>query len=469
MGGNGIMGPMKILITGGAGYLGGALTDILLKTKHNIRVYDALMYEDDYLKGVPFIRGDVRDKERLKKQLKWADAVVWLAALVGDGACALNPDISTEINQNSIEWLSKNFDGRIIFTSTCSVYGLHDRLLTEDSSTNPLSVYGKTKLASEDFLKDKNAIIFRLGTLFGLGDRYSRIRLDLVVNTLTAKAVTQGKLKIFGGNQFRPLLHVCDAAAAIADNLATKHTGVFNLHSQNIKINDLAQRVIREVPGTKIEKVDMNFKDLRNYRVSSQKAKKAFGFKPKLKVRDGVVEIKKVFEEKRVVNPQSSRYTNEGHLMMFNNHKMVAGQPKIIDGGLSIDDRGQVTFANDFNFKDVKRFYMVRNHKTGFVRAWHAHKKEAKYVLVTEGAALVGIVPIKNWKKPAKNATIERFILSAKTPKLLYIPPGYANGFMSLSPDTQLIFYSTSTLDESKNDDFRYPSRYWDIWQVEER
>jgi dTDP-4-dehydrorhamnose 3,5-epimerase-like enzyme len=142
---------------------------------------------------------------------------------------------------------------------------------------------------------------------------------------------------------------------------------------------------------------------------------------------------------------------------------------KKIDGGLAVDDRGQVSFINDFNFKDVKRFYMVSNHSAGFVRAWHAHKKEAKYVLVVKGAAVVGAVAIDDWDKPSKDAKVERFVLSEKKPSILFIPAGYANGFMSLTKDAQIMFFSTSTLEESLGDDFRYEARYWDIWSIEER
>ena len=314
---------MRVLITGGAGYLGGALTDLLQEMNHEVLVYDALMFEEAYLKEVPFVLGDIRNRDHLKKHLKWADTVVWLAALVGDGACSLNLDITAEINQESVKWLASNFDGRIIFMSTCSVYGAQDGELTEDSPTGPLSVYGITKLSSEGFLKDKNAIIFRLGTLFGLGDHYSRIRLDLVVNTLTTRAILDKKLKVFGGDQYRPLLHVKDAARAIADNLETAHRGIFNLHKQNIKILDLAREVVEHVPKTKIEVVDMKFQDSRNYRVSSQKAKATFGFKPKLSSIDGINEVKRLIEDNRLKDLNNPRYINEGYLAMFNTHKLV--------------------------------------------------------------------------------------------------------------------------------------------------
>ena len=146
-----------------------------------------------------------------------------------------------------------------------------------------------------------------------------------------------------------------------------------------------------------------------------------------------------------------------------------ADTPKIMDGGLAVDDRGQVSFVNGFDFNGVKRFYMVSNHSAGFVRAWHAHKQEAKYVTVVKGAALIGAVKIDDWDKPSKDSEVHRFTLSEKKPSVLYIPAGYANGFMSLTADAQLIFYSTSTIEESLNDDIRYDARHWDIWSAEER
>ena len=148
---------------------------------------------------------------------------------------------------------------------------------------------------------------------------------------------------------------------------------------------------------------------------------------------------------------------------------MPERKPEIIEGGLAVDDRGQLSFVNNFDFKDVKRFYMVSNYKQGMVRAWHAHRKEAKFVLVVKGAAIVSAVAIDNWEKPNKDAEVNRYVLSEKKPAILYIPANYANGFMSLTEDTQLMFFSTSTLEESKGDDIRYDSRYWDIWDVVER
>ncbi len=143
--------------------------------------------------------------------------------------------------------------------------------------------------------------------------------------------------------------------------------------------------------------------------------------------------------------------------------------PHIVEGGLAVDDRGDLAFVNDFHFEGVKRFYMVSNHRAGFVRAWHAHRREAKYVVAVQGAAIVAAVAIDNWEHPSKNSQVHRYVLSAQKPCVLYIPPGYANGFMSLTPDTRLIFFSTATLEESRTDDVRYDSRYWDAWQVIER
>lgn len=143
--------------------------------------------------------------------------------------------------------------------------------------------------------------------------------------------------------------------------------------------------------------------------------------------------------------------------------------PRLIQGGLAVDDRGELGFVNDFDFTGVKRFYTVTNHRAGFVRAWHAHRHEAKYVTVTRGATVIGAIEIDDWQNPSHQAKPHRYVLSARNPSVLCIPAGYANGFMSLTEDATLVFFSTSTLDESRNDDVRFDAHYWDIWDVAQR
>lgn len=146
-----------------------------------------------------------------------------------------------------------------------------------------------------------------------------------------------------------------------------------------------------------------------------------------------------------------------------------AETPLLSQGGLSVDDRGDVAFVNDFGFERVKRFYMVSNHRSGFVRAWHAHRREAKYVMLVQGAAIIAAVLIDDWDRPSKEAPVHRYVLSSDKPAVLYIPAGYANGFMSLTADAKLMFFSTSSIEESHGDDVRYDAYYWNPWQVVER
>jgi nucleoside-diphosphate-sugar epimerase len=311
---------MRVLVVGGAGYVGGAITDILndYNEHFSFKVYDSLLYEESYLKKVPFVYGDVRDTDLLKKSLKDVDAVIWLAAIVGDGACAVNPDVSVAVNQLSVKWLAENFDGRIIYPSSCSVYGAQDAILDETSSVKPLSIYASTKYEAEKYLKDKDAFIFRLGTLFGVGDEFSRIRMDLVVNTLTLKAFTDRKLTVFGGDQFRPLLHVKDIAKTMVEALTQTATGTYNLLCQNVRISDLAYQVRNHFPDVTIEQTPMLFEDSRNYRVSNAKAKEFLNFKTAHTIDDGIDEVKYLLETSRLKDVGSSRYSNHLHLSKLN-------------------------------------------------------------------------------------------------------------------------------------------------------
>ncbi len=142
-----------------------------------------------------------------------------------------------------------------------------------------------------------------------------------------------------------------------------------------------------------------------------------------------------------------------------------------IQGGLAVDDRGLLRFVNGFDISKVKRFYQVENFSLDMVRAFHGHMKEGKYVYVTSGSILLCVVKMTDKVKPSIKEPVERIILSARNPQIVFIPAGHANGFKSLEENTNVIFFSTSTLDESKGDDYRFPFDYWGkgVWEIENR
>ena len=307
---------MKILVVGGAGYVGGGIVD-KLSQEHEVTVYDSLIYETSYRKKVNFILGDIRDTKKLNDLLKDFDVVVWLAALVGDGACAINPELTYEINSESVKNLVENFDKRIVFLSTCSVYGAQDGVLTETSATNPLSEYASSKLKAEEYLKDSNALIFRLGTLFGISDEFSRVRLDLVVNILTAKALIDKKISVFGGEQWRPLLHVNDVSNAISHCLNNDISGIYNLHHKNYRIIDIAREIENKVRDVEVEVTPMSFEDARNYQVSSKKLLDDTGFEASIELINGVNEIYELIFDNRIKDITDPRYSNQNFLQKF--------------------------------------------------------------------------------------------------------------------------------------------------------
>lgn len=306
----------KVLVVGGAGYIGGGVTELLLLRKIPFAVYDNLLYEYQYLKPVEFIYGDVRDTKKLTKILPDFSHVIWLAAIVGDAACQIKPELTIAVNQESVKWLAENYEGRIIFSSTCSVYGQSDQIVNENSPVNPLSLYAKTKLQAERYLQGGNHLIFRLGTAFGVSDNYSRLRMDLVVNYITVNALTKGKLQIFGGTQWRPLMHVNDIAQVICDNLESSARGVYNLATINLQIKDLG-KIVSNLTGCKIEYTEQKFEDQRNYHASTEKAIKDGVLKLK-KIRNieyGVKEIASLIKSGRVKYTENDIYFNERHIV----------------------------------------------------------------------------------------------------------------------------------------------------------
>ena len=300
----------NVLVVGGAGYIGGITTDLLIQKGNTVTVYDTLLYEARFLKECDFIYGDIRDTDKLVKLHKKYDNIIWLAAIVGDGACTQNPNLTREINVESLKRFLERTRRRIIFTSTCSVYGAQDNMLNEHSPTRPLSLYASTKLEAEGYVSENGGLVFRLGTLFGLGDNYSRIRLDLVVNILTLRAIMERKITVYGGEQWRPVLAVRDVASYLSEAVTRDYVGIYNLKYQNIIILDLAKRIQSIFPDIKIEQTDISFEDLRNYRVDSTKSENDFIFHPNISVEVEVTRMKVLFGERRIKNVEDDIYYN---------------------------------------------------------------------------------------------------------------------------------------------------------------
>jgi nucleoside-diphosphate-sugar epimerase len=303
---------MKVLVTGGAGYVGGWLTNQAVLAGHDVRVYDKLLYEDSYLKDIDFHYGDILDIESLKPHLEWADTVIFLAGFVGDPACALNPDLTMKTNVTAVQNLVNNFDGQIIFPSTCSVYGAQDGELTEESSVSPLSLYAESKIHAEKILMEsgRQTLIFRLGTLFGLSDEFARLRVDLVLNVLTIRAVLENKMSVFGGKQYRPLLHVRDVATAMVPQIGTNASGLYNLHTVNTTIIDLAHQIKTIVPSAELEITESSFQDARNYMVSSERARTELGFQPLYTPDEGIAEVARLIKQRRITDVNLPRFSN---------------------------------------------------------------------------------------------------------------------------------------------------------------
>ncbi len=309
----------KILIVGGAGYIGGFLTDYLIENRLDVTVYDNLLFETRYLKENKFIYGDIRDTKKLSSIVNDYKVVVWLAGLVGDGACAVNPELTKALNVDTVKWLVDNFSGKIIFPSTCSVYGMNNDLITEGATPKPLSLYAATKLEAEKYVL-KNAtkpLVFRLGTLFGLGDRHSRMRLDLVANILSMKAALGMPLTVFGGEQWRPLLHVRDVSTAICHGIKNNIDGLYNLSYDNYKISDLARKIEEKIEGCEVQYTDMKFEDLRNYKVDNSKFIKT-GWNPTYTLEDGIEQISSLISEGRVKDVEDLVYSNAAFMRKLN-------------------------------------------------------------------------------------------------------------------------------------------------------
>ena len=303
----------KVLILGGAGYIGGYTSDYLIKRGYDVCVFDKLIYETRYLKDIKFIYGDIRDTAHVMEVAKDYDVIILMAALVGDCRCAVNTSLADDINHLAIKNICEQLgptNKHLIFLSTCSVFGAQTDILNEESPTNPLSAYAATKLLSEKYVTKRNGTIFRLGTVYGLSDTYSRIRLDLVVNVLAMKAVYEKKIHIFGGEQWRPLICVKDIAGYIEEAIRRDIRGTYIISEGNYTMKTLGELMKDIFPDIELKFVDIAFEDARNYRVSAKNASFSFKYIPLYNIRTEVLKMKRVFEEHRICDVNEDTYHN---------------------------------------------------------------------------------------------------------------------------------------------------------------
>lgn len=307
----------NVLVLGGAGYIGGLVTDYLKESnKFMPIVADNLLYEERYMKDVIFSFCDVRDTWHilaLHKSYNF-DSVVFLAAIVGDPACNVNPSLTEEVNYEAVKRLCEQLDPKVhmIFASTCSVYGANEEIVFEDSATKPLSCYASTKLRAEQHVLDRGGTVFRLGTVYGVGDNFSRIRADLVVNTLTIKAFSEGEITVNGGAQWRPIISVKDIARYIFEACERKGDvyGIYNLGYKNTTITDLADEVLKIFPTIKVNRIGEMYQDERNYKVSTSKVERVFKYRPQVTVESEILELYDLLANGRIKNPSSINYHN---------------------------------------------------------------------------------------------------------------------------------------------------------------
>jgi len=317
----------NVLVIGGAGYIGSALLPKLLEAGYRVRLLDLLLYDTDPIASVlshpnlEVIQGDFRHVGKIVEVMQGMNSVVHLGAIVGDPACELDRELTTEVNLSATRMVAEVARlcdvERFIFASTCSVYGACDEVLDERSSTKPVSHYGNTKLAAERVLREMSngrfsPTILRFATIYGLS---GRTRFDLVVNLLTAKAKIDGQITVNGGNQWRPFVHVDDAALAIAKVLESPRalvgSEVFNVGSdaQNYTIKEIGELVHQFVPGAELV-VNEHDTDRRNYKVSFAKINNLVAFEPQWTLEMGIQQVLEAIARGEIADYREAKYSN---------------------------------------------------------------------------------------------------------------------------------------------------------------
>jgi nucleoside-diphosphate-sugar epimerase len=310
---------MKVLITGGAGYLGSNLTRHLLEAGYTVTVLDNLMYDQVtllHLFGNPkfqFELGDVRDKKLLQELVGLHDVIIPLAAIVGMPACKANPELTVAVNYQQVADIVEVLrdDQKLILPNTNSQYGSSDSIITEESPFNPLSLYAKTKCDAENTMLAKgNGVSLRLATVFGVSPR---MRTDLLVNDFVYKSVVDGYLVLFEAHFKRNYIHVQDIARTfqfIIENYDKCKGHAFNvgLSTANLSKLELAEKIKSHIPSLVIKQDDFKEDfDKRNYIVSNEKLE-ALGWKPIYDLDYGIKQLMSAY--KIVINKNNQNFTN---------------------------------------------------------------------------------------------------------------------------------------------------------------
>ncbi|MEO0249728.1 MAG: NAD-dependent epimerase/dehydratase, partial [candidate division WOR-3 bacterium] len=317
----------RVLVVGGAGYLGSVLTRKLLDKGFRVRVLDNFLYGRGSLDAIShhesleIRQGDLRNIHTCVRALEDTDAVILLAAIVGDPASKVRPTETIETNVLAAQALAAasklHHISRFIYASTCSVYGTGSELLDEDAPLNPISLYARTKIESEKIILSMgdeyfSPTVLRMATLYGYSPR---MRFDLVVNTMSMKSFVEGKIQVFGGKQWRPLLGVEDAAEVyircLEADLKDVGNRVFNVGSenQNYQIEQVAEIIGAALGGIPILRDNSNL-DMRNYRVSFSRLAQTLGFKPRQTIEGAARAIYEKLRSGEISNPALKIYYN---------------------------------------------------------------------------------------------------------------------------------------------------------------
>lgn len=348
-----------VLVIGGAGYIGSALLPRLFDTHDKVKVLDVLMYGKEtiapYLDHpkLEIIKADYRQLDQLVTAMQGVDTIVHLGGLVGDPACAWNESLTVEVNLTYTRVIAEIAKAsgikRFVFASTCSVYGASDEILDEESGLHPVSLYARSKIGSERALQrlmspEFAVTILRFGTIYGFS---GRTRFDLVVNLLTAKAYFDGVITVFGGSQWRPFVHVEDAAKAIEKvvnapvPLVAGQTFNVGSEEQNATLGDVGRLVNRLVPTATYLDSGIDG-DRRNYRVSFYKIREELGFKPDWTLEAGINQVLDALKAGKVTDYRDPRYSNVASLKELTDRTFLS---------TAADDARELIYAGDEEYR----------------------------------------------------------------------------------------------------------------------